>query len=272
LEVIMPAGAILAIIIICVLIAIAAGTAATLELRMMATRRRFGPEFSRLERQVGARRARAELMARQRHVAGLELRPLPPQRSRELLSQWNSVQEQFVEAPAQAVATASELVLSAVSERGYPAGDSEQLLADLSVAHAPQLESFRQAQQTASDPEGASTEDLRQALLGYRGLLYKLADSGSGARAASPDGTTPGGTASGGRRLRWAGGVTAGTLLARTRRPRTASQPGSRAPRVRLSRPRLHLGAPRLPRVPRPSVPRLGRGARPSQRQGANQA
>ncbi|HTU72249.1 MAG TPA: hypothetical protein VMG38_01910 [Trebonia sp.] len=180
----MPAGAVLTIIIICVLIAIAAGIAATLELRMMATRRQFGPEFDRLAGQAGTRRARAELIARTRHVAQLDLRPLSPQRSRELVSQWESVQEEFVEAPAKAAATASELVLSAAAERGYPAADSEQLLADLSVAHARHLEGFRRAQRTTADPRAASTEDLRQALLGYRALFYGLTDG----RASNPDG------------------------------------------------------------------------------------
>lgn len=177
----MPAGAVLIIIIICVLIAIAAGTAAVLELRMMATRRQFGPEFDRLAVHVGSRRARAELIARKRHVAGLHLHPLSPQRSREFLAQWESVQEEFVETPAQAATTASELVLSAATELGYPAGDREQLLADLSVAHARRLESFRRAQRATTDPEAASTEDLRQALLGYRALFYELVAADSGA-------------------------------------------------------------------------------------------
>jgi hypothetical protein len=223
LEVIMPAGAVLIIIIICVLIAIAAGTAATLELRMMATRRQFGPEFDRLADQVGPRRARAELIARKRHVAGLDLHPLSPQRSSELLSQWDAVQEQFVESPAKATVTAAEVVLSAAAERGYPAGDREQLLADLSVAHARQLASFRRAEQITADPQAASTEDLRQALLGYRALFYQL--TGGGSAATSPN--------------------------------------GQATPR---------LATARLPRVPRTYVPRQGRGSRPPERQGANQA
>jgi len=240
----MPAGAILAIIIICALIALAAGIAAALELRLMATRRQFGPEFDRLEGQVGARGARAELIARRRRVAGLDLHPLSPQRSRELLSQWDVLQEQFVEAPGPSVTTASELVLSAAAERGYPAGDSEQLLADLSVAHARQLEGFRRAQQTAAEPAAASTEDLRQALLGYRALLYKLADVGSGDRGEPSDG-------GGGRR--WAGRPATGTSASTGGGPRTRPQPGTRP-------------SPRL------SAPRLPRWTHSSQREGANQS
>ncbi|HUN32339.1 MAG TPA: hypothetical protein VMU95_09965 [Trebonia sp.] len=235
----MPAGAILAIIIICVLIAIAAGTAATLELRMMATRRQFGPEFDRLERQVGPRQARAELIARRRRVAGLDLHPLAPERSREILSQWDSVQEEFVESPATSVATAAKLVLSAASERGYPADDAEQLLADLSVAHARQLEGFRRAQQAAADPGTASTEDLRQALLGYRALLYKL--------AGGPD------TGEDGRGLRWVRRPADGTPANGGRQPSSGPQPSTR--------PSLRLSAPRLPRW-----------THSSQREGANQS
>jgi len=221
----MPAGAILAIIIVCVLIAIAAGTAATLELRMMATRRQFGPEFDRLAVQGGSRRARAELIARKRRVAGLNLRPLSPQRSTELLAQWDSVQEQFVETPAEAATTARELVLSAATALGYPTGDQEQLLADLSVSHSRRLESFRRAQRTTVAPRAASTEDLRQALLGYRALFYEL--------------TT--GDSSGGSK----------------------HDPGT---------PRLRPAAPGLPRVARMNVPRLSRGSRTPEHEGANQA
>ncbi len=278
----MPAGAVLTIIIVCVLIAIAAGTAATLELRLLATRRQFGPEYDRLARQVGPRRARAELIVRKRHVAGLDLRPLPPQRSRELLSQWDSVQEHFVEAPAEAVTTAAELVLSAASERGYPAGDREQLLADLSVAHPRQLDSFRRAEQTAADLATASTEDLRQAVLGYRALFYELTAGRSSAgrpdagrsSAGRPDAGRSDAPVSGGRRLPWAGAIAGGALARKARRPPTQPQPQprGRAPRVRLATPRLRLRTPRLPRVPHPNVPRLGRGSRPSKRQGANQA
>jgi hypothetical protein len=219
LEVIMPAGAVLAIIIICVLIAIAAATAATLELRMMATRRQFGPEFDRLEAQGGSRRARAELIARKRHVAQLDLRPLSPQRSSELIAQWESVQEQFVEAPAKAAGTASELVLSAATELGYPAGDREQLLADLSVAHARRLESFRRAERTTSDPQAASTEDLRQAMLGYRALFYELTGGDSG-----PSGKY----GPGGPRFRVAAPRRARIPNVNAPRPRRASRPPER--------------------------------------------
>ena len=55
----MPAGAVLAIIICCVLIALAAGAAAALELRRALARRQFGPEYDELAGRIGRRRARA---------------------------------------------------------------------------------------------------------------------------------------------------------------------------------------------------------------------
>jgi hypothetical protein len=283
----MPAGAVVIIIVACVLIATAAGIAATLELRIMATRRQFGPEFDRLARRMGHRRARTEVIARKRHVAGLGLRPLSPERNRQLSAAFTAAQEQFVEAPADAVEAAGDLVLSAASEVGYPSGDREQLLADLSVRHSRRLEGYRRAQETAAQAASASTEDLRQAMLRFRTLFQDLATE-------RPGGGGPGG----GRRLPWAGALAAGPLMRRARpqsgtRPRSGRRPQPRwhAPRVRLSVPRVHLrkprlapgpqesGAPReprlrrphLPRVTRPSAPRLLRRPRPSPPEGANQ-
>ncbi|MCW2930318.1 MAG: hypothetical protein JWM19_1280 [Actinomycetia bacterium] len=175
----MPAGAILVIIIVCVLIAVAAGIAAARELRPTATRRQFGPEYDRLASKVGDRRARAKLAERSHRVAGLGIQPLDPEVRHELESSWAATQEAFVEDPPGAVKAASNLVLRAAQRRGYPAEDREQLLADLSVHHARQLDNYRRAEQTAAALGSASapTEQLRQALLGYRAMFQELAKS-----------------------------------------------------------------------------------------------
>ena len=85
-----------------------------------------------------------------------------------------------------AVATAAELVLRVAKERGYPVADRERMLADLSVSHARRLAGYQRAEQTAAAAESASTEDLRQALLGYRALFRDLADPGRQARPPTP--------------------------------------------------------------------------------------
>lgn len=173
----MPAWAIITIVVVCVLVAVAAAVGAARELRLIATRRQFGREFDRLARRVGARRARAELIERRQRVAALSLHPLPPERLQDFVASWTAAQEQFVEVPSAAVATAARLVTQVARERGYAVEDRARLLADLSVNHAERIDGYRRAERMAADPEAASTEDLRQAMLGYRAMFRDLADS-----------------------------------------------------------------------------------------------
>ena len=85
-----------------------------------------------------------------------------------------AVQERFVDAPAQAVEAAAGLVSAGAADRGYPAGDEDRLLTDLSVHHANRLEGYRRARRATERASTAGTEELRQALLGYRALLRDL--------------------------------------------------------------------------------------------------
>jgi hypothetical protein len=185
-EVAMPSGAVLAIVIGCLVIALAAGVAAMLEMRVMTTRRQFGSEYEQLASRLGHRRARAELIARKRRVAKLRIQPLPADRRTHYSAEWTSAQELFVDDPPQALSTAAELVLSVAKERGYPADDRKLLLEDLSVAHARRLASYRRAEETAANAASASTEDLRQALLWYRAMFRDLAGGGRQAGPAAP--------------------------------------------------------------------------------------
>jgi hypothetical protein len=164
---------------VCLLIAVAAGIAVTRELRPTATRRQFGPEYDRLASKVGDRQARAELAERRHRVAGLDIQPLDPEARQELESSWAATQEAFVDDPAEAVKTASDLVARTAKGRGYPVENREQLLADLSVHHARRLDGYRRAEKTAAALGSASapTEDLRQALLWYRAMFQELAES-----------------------------------------------------------------------------------------------
>ncbi len=184
----MPAGTILIIVIGCLLVATAAGIATALELRLMVTRRQFGPEYDRLASKAGHRRARAELAERRRRVAGLGIRPLDPVVRQELTSSWAAAQEAFVEDPPGAVTAARDLVLRTAEERGYPVDDPAQLSADLSVHHARRLHGYRRAQETSAALASASvpTEELRQALLWYRAMFRELTDPSKG--AARPSG------------------------------------------------------------------------------------
>jgi hypothetical protein len=93
--------------------------------------------------------------------------------------EWAQVQEKFVDHPAAAVAEADHVLVSLMSDRGYPTEGYEQQLADLSVRHAKTLEHYRAAHATQHERSGASTEDLRDAMVHYRTVFEDLLTDGS---------------------------------------------------------------------------------------------
>lgn len=177
----MSAGAIIALVIVIVVIAVA--VAAALMLRRLAMRHQFGPEYQRLTREVGARRARAELADRQRRVARLGIRPLSAERHAMYSGEWTAAQERFVDSPAQATEAAGALVMTVAADRGYKVDDHARLLKDLSVHHARWLDGYRRAVHTTDQAATAATEDLRQALLAHRALFRELLGSPERAEA-----------------------------------------------------------------------------------------
>ena len=72
----MSTGAVIAIVVVVVVVAAVVAIAA-MEMRRRRLRQQFGPEYDRLATELGSRRkAEAELAARQRRVAQLDIRPL----------------------------------------------------------------------------------------------------------------------------------------------------------------------------------------------------
>jgi hypothetical protein len=171
----MSIGAIIAILVVIAVVA-AAGTLTTLEMRRRTLRRRFGPEYERLVKEKGARQADAELLERQRRVAKLDLRPLSPEQRGRYAGQWTAIQERFVDDPGDAVTQAATLLDAVRRDRGYPA-EGEAAMDALIVHHTDAVDGYRKARMTMSDNSDASTEDLRQALLGYRTLFRDLLGS-----------------------------------------------------------------------------------------------
>jgi len=182
----MSVGAIIAIAIIIILVCAAALLMRSGALPALGLRRRFGPEYDRLARQVGPRRAQAELAERRRRVASLGIHPLSPEQRVKFAKEWMSVQEQFIDDPARSARSAGALVTAAAADRGYPADDHAQLLADLSVHHARRLDGYRRARQTTEQAATAATEELRHALLGFRALFRELLDARGGSAAQPP--------------------------------------------------------------------------------------
>jgi hypothetical protein len=184
----MSTGAIVGIIIAVIVVAALIIGVPPL-LRQRRTRRQFGPEYDRLARDVGARKAAAELTDRQRRVDALGIHPLSAEQQTRYRGEWAMVQQRFVEAPAAAVSEADTLIWAVMRDRGYPADNRDASVEALSVYHARPLDGYRQSQSFRT--EGASTEALRTAMINYRVLFQDLvgaqaSQAALGGRTAMP--------------------------------------------------------------------------------------
>jgi len=142
-----------------------------------ALRQKFGPEYDRAVQQQGSeRKAEAKLANRQERVEWLNIRDLDPMDRERFSKQWESVQSRFVDSPRGAVAEADDLVSSLMKTLGYPVSDFDQRAADISVDHPRVVENYRSAHDIALrvGKNGASTEDLRTAMIHYRSLFGEL--------------------------------------------------------------------------------------------------
>jgi hypothetical protein len=142
-----------------------------------ALRQKFGPEYDRAVQQQGSeRKAEAKLANRQERVERLNIRDLDPMDRERFSKQWESVQSRFVDSPRGAVAEADDLVSSLMKTLGYPVSDFDQRAADISVDHPRVVENYRSAHDIALrvGKNGASTEDLRTAMIHYRTLFEDL--------------------------------------------------------------------------------------------------
>ena len=140
-------------------------------------RQKFGPEYERAVHQQGSeRKAEAKLADRQERVKKLNVRDLDPMEREHFSKQWESVQSRFVDSPRGAVTEADDLVSSLMKTRGYPVSDFDQRAADISVDHPRVVENYRSGHDIALrvGKNGASTEDLRAAMIHYRSLFEEL--------------------------------------------------------------------------------------------------
>jgi hypothetical protein len=167
----MSTGAVIGVVIVVIVVAAVVVVAAG-QLRRARMRRQFGPEYDRLAKEIGPRKADAQLTARQRRVAAIDIHPLSAEQQARYGSDWTVIQEQFVDAPARAVTAASTLIWDVMRDRGYPADDRNASIEALSVHHARSLQGYRKIQDL--DAESATTEQLREALISYRALFEDL--------------------------------------------------------------------------------------------------
>lgn len=156
--------------------------------RSATLREHFGPEYDRALEQYGSRaRAEKELRSREKRREKLDITRLSPAQCERFGAAWDRVQQRFVDDPSGAVVEADGLVKEVMRARGYPMGNFEQRVADLSVEHANVIDHYRAARALAqANAEGqSSTEDLRQAMVHFRALFNDLLQSDTPQRAPS---------------------------------------------------------------------------------------
>jgi hypothetical protein len=146
--------------------------------RSQQLKQRFGPEYDRVVKREGeVRRAEGLLEMRTKRREQFELRPLPSASRAEFAERWQLVQSKFVDDPKGSLPRADNLVSELMAARGYPMADFEQRAADISVDHPIVVQNYRAAHDIALRPEGASTEDLRKAMVHYRALFDELLEN-----------------------------------------------------------------------------------------------
>ncbi|MFJ4467103.1 hypothetical protein ACIP2X_06195 [Streptomyces sp. NPDC089424] len=185
----MSTGTLLAIIIPLVVVIAVVAFAISMFMRRRKLQERFGPEYGRTVEDADSRMAgERELRAREKRHDALDIKPLDSGVRDRYSRDWNSVQEEFVDRPEDAVHDADRLVTSLMHERGYPTQDYEQQLRDLSVEHSRTLEHYRAAHDVdeLSTRHAATTEQLRGAMVHYRALFDELLSDGGGPRRHAP--------------------------------------------------------------------------------------
>jgi hypothetical protein len=147
--------------------------------RSRALQRDFGPEYDRTMSRAGDRGlAESDLRERRERVDALDVRPLSRSDHDRFASEWTKVQAEFVDAPADAVTDADELIQQVMATRGYPVEDFDRRAADVSVEHPDVVENYRSAHsiavKEAREDGDADTEALRKAMVYYRSLFEEL--------------------------------------------------------------------------------------------------
>ncbi|SEP63073.1 hypothetical protein [Streptomyces radiopugnans] len=143
-----------------------------------SVKRRFGPEYERTVAQHNgdAKAAERELRERLQRHGELRTKPLTAQEREEYEAQWAAVQERFVDAPVEAVASADRLLSRLAEARGFPGDGYDEQVSALSVHHPRRVQGYREVHAVAVlAREGqADTERLREALVHARALYEDL--------------------------------------------------------------------------------------------------
>ena len=155
--------------------------------RTARLKQRFGAEYGRTVQAHGdTAAAERDLTERLEHRNALRLRGLTDSERREHIGTWSAIQQEFVDDPVRAVHDARGLVEAIMRDVGYPevpAGTADdhgfdRLTRVLSVDHPVAVADFHRARAAGhlTEADRERTENLREALVAYRGLADALLD------------------------------------------------------------------------------------------------
>src|SRR5262249_11984803 len=136
-----------------------------------------GSEYDRAVHESGSKwRAESKLRQIEKRGHRLHIRSLSADERRRFAESWRAIQTRFVDSPESAVTEADALVAEVMNARGYPVGDFDQAAEDISPDHPLVVEHYRAGHEIAvrHASGGASTAELRQAMILYRTLFEDL--------------------------------------------------------------------------------------------------
>lgn len=145
--------------------------------RSRRLKKKFGPEYDYAVNKMGDRRAaETDLKERLQRVNNLEIHELDDEKVKHYHNEWIDIQAEFVDDPVQSIHRASQLITEVMIARGFPVADFNQRSADLSVLYPEFVPKYREANAIAMKNQdgGASTEELRQAIVDYHSLFDEL--------------------------------------------------------------------------------------------------
>ena len=167
-----------AVFVVLVLIVVAVGLyAERRKKRTVALKDRFGSEYDRAVLKHGSARAAEDKLAnRTTRVETMEIRELGVTERERMINDWHIVQSRFVDHPKLAVTEADDLINGLLEARGYPLANFEQRAADVSVGYPRIMGNYRLAHDVAvrNGRVDATTEELRNAMIQYRGIFDEL--------------------------------------------------------------------------------------------------
>ncbi|MEU3016132.1 MULTISPECIES: hypothetical protein [unclassified Nocardiopsis] len=184
------------IVVIVAAVAVVVGGAAVIAwlavlpaLRTRRLRDRFGPEYERaVEAHGSTAGAEHDLADRLRQRRGRRLRTPSEEERSDYARAWARVQRGFVDDPVGAVRGARGLTDTIMRDLGYPDAPAapdgadhddasfERRARDLSVDHPEAVARYRAARAAGhlAEADRTATENLREALIAYRGLVEAL--------------------------------------------------------------------------------------------------